>query len=127
LPAPGHAEGAQDREFRRVEDKLAAEQLPDDGQRDQARERGEDRQRGGLRPDRPLGRGMVGGQVDDVGLPHAVTRREGSGPAGERGGAGAGPQQHAGAAASRIERRCLPGAGERLAQQQPRLRAFPGG
>ena len=53
-PGPAHAEGAQDREFRRVEDELAAQQLPDDGQRDQARERGEDRQRGRFRPDRPL-------------------------------------------------------------------------
>jgi len=88
---------------------------------------GEDRQRGGLRPDGPLGRCVAGGQVDHFGLPHPVTRRQGSGPAAERGGAGAGPQQHAGATASPIERRCLPGAGERLAQQQPRLRAFPGG
>jgi len=101
--------------------------LPDDGQGDQARERGEHRQRGGLRPDVPLGRRMAGVQVDDLGLPHPVTRREGSGPAHECGGVGAGPQQHAGATASRIERRCLPGAGGGLAQQQPRLWVFAGG
>ena len=56
---PAHAECAQDGEFRRVEDELAAQQLPDDGQCDQARERREDRQGGRFRPDGPLGRRVL--------------------------------------------------------------------
>ena len=69
-PGPAHAQSAQDREFGRVEDELTAQQLPDDGQRDQAGERGEDRQRGRLRPDRPLRCRVRGGQMDDLGVPH---------------------------------------------------------
>ena len=65
-PGAGHAEGAQDRELRRVQDQLAAKQLADDGQRDQPGQRGEDRQCDSLRADGPLGGGDLVGQVDDV-------------------------------------------------------------
>ena len=60
--------------------------------------------------------------MDDLGVPHLVTRRQRGGLAGERGGVGARPEQHVDATASRVERHRLPGAGEGRAQQQPWIR-----
>lgn len=124
---PAHAERAQDRELGRVEDELAAQQLPDDGECDQACERGEDRKRGRFRPDRPLGRRVRGGQMDDLDAAHLVAPGQSRGLVGERDSVGPGPQHHIGAAPGGIERLCLRRPGERRAQQHPRLPEFPGG
>lgn len=100
---PAHPEGAQDREFRRVEDELAVQELSDDSQRDQAGYRGENRQGHGLRLNGPLGRRILVGQVDDLGGPHPVPRSQGDGLAGECGSVGTGPEDHVAGATGRIE------------------------
>ena len=80
-----------------------------------------------FRPDGPLGRRVLGGQMDDLDVPHLVPRGQGGGLAGECGGIGARPEHHVAATASRVERQRLPGAGEGRAQQQPWLAQLAGG
>ena len=65
--------------------------------------------------------------MDDLDVPHPVLGGQGRGLAGERGGVGSGPEHYVAGAAGRIERLCLPGAGEGRAQQDPRFREFGGG
>ena len=124
---PAHPEGAQDREFRRVEDELAVQQLPEDSQRDQAGQRGENRQRHRFRLNGPLGGRILGGQVDDLDGPHPVPRSQGDGLAGECGSGGTGLEDHVAGAAGRIEGLGQAGTGERGAQQYPRLGQLMGG
>ena len=97
-PAPGHAQGTQDRELHCVEAQLAAEQLGHHGQRDQARQGRERGERDRLRAHRPLHRGDLIGQIDGIDLAAGggVAFRQGAGGADEGRGAGTGSKAHPG-------------------------------
>jgi hypothetical protein len=123
---PGHAKAAQDRELRRAQGDLAAEQLCHQGQPDEAHERREDRQGDRFRADGPLGRRLIGRQVDHLDAPHPVPPGQSGCLVGEREGVRPGPQNHVGGAACGVERPRLRGAGERRAEQDPRFRELLG-
>ena len=67
--APGRAEGAQHRELRRVQRELPGEQLAEHDEGDQAGQRGEGRERDGLRAGGLLKRGHLVGLADHVDPP----------------------------------------------------------
>ena len=125
--AAGHAQRAQGGEAGRVQDELAAQQLGQDRQPDQAGQRREDGQRDHLRPGGLLGRGHLGGQAhhgDPAGR-RVTPGQRGRGPA-ERRQADPRAQAHA---------RVIPGAElaaraaapESGAQQDPRRAVEAGG
>ena len=124
---PAHAERPQNREFRRVQHQLAVQQLRDHGQGDETGQRGEDGQGDRLRADLPLGRGVGGGQMDDLDAADPVPGGQRSGLAGEGGRVSPGPEHDVAAAAGRVERLGQPAAGERRAQQHARRAQLPGG
>ena len=75
----------------------------------------------------PLGRGVVGGQMDDLDAADPVPGGQRSGLAGESGRVSPGPEHDVAAAAGRVERLGQPAAGERRAQQHARRAQLPGG
>ncbi len=95
------------------------QQLPDDSQDDQTGQCGEDGQGRRLRPDGPLGRRILGGEVDDLDGSHPVPRGQGDGLPRERSSGSAAPEQHVTPAAGWIERLGQAGTGERRAHQDP--------